>query len=160
MSMASRSRAPKGNQVWTVALITLSEPGSRLCRQLASGLKDAEVFVHAGVKGRMKAVRFDSVCRLTKEIFRRFDGLVFIVPCGVAVRAIAPWLQHKTTDPAVVVVDAGGRYAISLLSGHEGGANELAFRVGRLIGAEPVISTTTEAVKASKISRSHRTAKR
>ena len=51
----------------------------------------------------------------------KYDGLVYIAPCGVVVRAIAPFLEHKTKDPAVVVVDVGGRWAVSLLSGHEGG---------------------------------------
>ena len=53
-------------------------------------------------------------------------GLVYVVPVGVAVRAIAPLIRHKTTDPAVVAVNVGGRWAVSLLSGHEGGANQLA----------------------------------
>jgi cobalt-precorrin 5A hydrolase len=65
----------------------------------------------------------------------------------VAVRAIAPWIKHKKKDPAVVVVDAVGRFTISLLSGHEGGANALALTVGNILGAEPVITTTTEALK-------------
>ena len=90
---------------------------------------------------------FDSVCGLTAEIFARFTGLVYILPTGVAVRAIAPHAKHKTTDPAVVAMDVGGRWAVSLLSGHEGGANDLAVAVANAVGAEPIISTTTEAVK-------------
>jgi cobalt-precorrin 5A hydrolase len=69
------------------------------------------------------------------------------MPCGVVVRAVAPHLENKRTDPAIVVVDAGGRYAVSLLSGHEGGANDLAVKVANILGAEPVITTTTEALK-------------
>jgi cobalt-precorrin 5A hydrolase len=63
------------------------------------------------------------------------------------VRSIAPLLEHKATDPAVVAVDVGARFAVSVLSGHEGGANTLAYRVAAAIGATPVISTTTEALK-------------
>jgi cobalt-precorrin 5A hydrolase len=84
---------------------------------------------------------------LAGKLFQQYRKLVFIAPCGLVVRAIAPHLRHKTMDPAVVVVDAGGRYAVSLLSGHEGGANQLALQVANLIAAEPVISTTTEATK-------------
>ena len=73
--------------------------------------------------------------------------MVFAVPTGVAVRAIAPLIKHKKEDPAVVVLDVVGRFAISLLSGHEGGANDLALAVGNILGAEPVITTTTEALK-------------
>jgi cobalt-precorrin 5A hydrolase len=73
------------------------------------------------------------------------DGIVFVGPVGVMVRALAPHLQSKLTDPPVVVMDVLGRYAISLVSGHEGGANALALRVANLLGAEPVITTTTDA---------------
>lgn len=70
-----------------------------------------------------------------------------MAPCGVVTRALAPHLRHKTTDPAVVVVDAVGRFAVSLLSGHEGGANDLTMAVSNIIEAEPVITTTTETLK-------------
>jgi cobalt-precorrin 5A hydrolase len=100
------------------------------------------------LEGRQYRIgRFSRIADLTAELFHQCTGLVYIAPCGVVVRALAPHLKHKTTDPAVVVVDAGGRWAISLLSGHEGGANDLAVAVANCLGSEPVISTTTEAVK-------------
>ncbi len=130
------------------ALITLSKEGARLAAQLAAELGDARVFLHRGVpESTQGEERFESVAALTGEIFRRFGGLIYIAPCGVAVRAVSPHIGDKRTDPAVVVVDAGGRYAVSLLSGHEGGANDLALRVANILGAEPVITTTTEALK-------------
>jgi cobalt-precorrin 5A hydrolase len=114
---------------------------------LAAKLSACRVFVHDGVKEPMDAKRFPSIVKLTERLFGECQRLVYIAPCGVVVRAIAPCIQHKLTDPAVVVVDVGGRYAVSLLSGHEGGANALALEVANALGAEPVISTTTEAVK-------------
>lgn len=69
------------------------------------------------------------------------------MPCGIVVRAIAPLLRSKYDDPAVVVADVGARWVVSLLSGHEGGANELALTVANALGAEPVVTTTTEAVR-------------
>ena len=63
---------------------------------------------------------------------------------GIVVRVIAPYIKNKYTDPAVVVVDENERFAISLLSGHEGGANNLAIRVANSLGAEPVITTASE----------------
>ncbi|MFH0937936.1 MAG: cobalamin biosynthesis protein [Planctomycetota bacterium] len=90
---------------------------------------------------------FRSVLALTTEIFSRYHGLIYIAPCGVAVRAIAAHVKNKLADPAVVVVDAGGRFAISLLSGHEGGANDLALTISNILSAEPIISTTSEALK-------------
>jgi cobalt-precorrin 5A hydrolase len=91
--------------------------------------------------------RFAKIADLTAALFPVCRGLVYAAPCGVVVRAIAALLKDKRTDPAVVALDAGGRWAVSLLSGHEGGANDLAFAVANLTGAEPVITTTTEALK-------------
>ena len=135
----------------TSALIALSREAAQLAALVARALPDADVFVHetAAVPPHPRVTRFSSIMALTKRIFRAYDGLVYFAPCGVAVRAVAPHVRHKRSDPAVVVVDAGGRYAISLLSGHEGGANELGLSVANILGAEPVITTTTEALKTA-----------
>ncbi len=99
------------------------------------------------VTGDWAARPFAGIVELTENIFPQYRGLVYVAPCGVVVRALAGCLKHKTVDPAVVAVDVGGRWAVSLLSGHEGGANDLAVTVANILSAEPVISTTTEALK-------------
>lgn len=78
------------------------------------------------------------------EKFASSDALIFVSSCGIAVRSVAPFVKSKTSDPAVVVVDETGRFAISLLSGHLGGANALALRIAEGIGAAPVITTATD----------------
>ena len=73
------------------------------------------------------------------------DGLVLVCATGIAVRAIAPLLADKAADPAVVVVDDGGRFVVALTGGHQGGANVLAREVAELLGAQPVVTTATDA---------------
>lgn len=75
---------------------------------------------------------------------KRVDAIIFFCATGIAVRTIAPFLRHKSVDPAVLVIDETGKFCISLLSGHAGGANELAERIGSLLGAVPVITTATD----------------
>lgn len=76
--------------------------------------------------------------------FSTFDGFVFVGATGIAVRYIAPLLKSKDVDPAVLVMDEAGRYVISLVSGHLGGANRLSEIVSCGIGAIPVITTATD----------------
>jgi cobalt-precorrin 5A hydrolase len=90
------------------------------------------------------AIPFDRLTETVAEQFNPYDGHIFIMATGIVVRSIAPLLNHKTVDPAVVVVDDGGQFAISLTAGHLGGANLLAEQVALCLKATPVITSATD----------------
>ncbi|MGC4986195.1 precorrin-3B C(17)-methyltransferase [Streptomyces sp. DT193] len=86
------------------------------------------------------------VADAVRRAFAECDQVVCFLATGAVVRLVAPLLSDKGSDPGVVCVDEAGRFAVSLVGGHAGGANELAREVGELLGAEPVVTTATDAV--------------
>ena len=108
-------------------------------------INGVDFFVPAKIKNVSEPfIPFHFFAETFSENFNAYDGHICIMSTGIVVRILAPLIKHKTIDPAVVVIDDTGRYVISLLSGHLGGANKLAKQVADLIGAEPVITTATD----------------
>ena len=120
------------------AYLAFTEKGLALARRLAETLPGSVSRCGAG-EGRV------SLADWTAAQFARSDALIFVGAAGIAVRAIAPHCRSKAADPAVVVLDECGRFAIPLLSGHLGGANALAAQLAAACGAVPVITTATDA---------------
>ncbi len=125
-------------------VVALTPGAATLARRLAAELPGATCWLPAGLAEAGDCHRFTRVAEVAAEAFSRGENLVCIMAAGIVVRAIAPLLQGKDLDPAVVVLDEAGRFAISLLSGHLGGGNDLARTVAGLIGATPVITTATD----------------
>lgn len=143
-----------GRHSYDIAVIAISSAGSVLSLETAEKLRGSmfeyckctvDVFCFEKNKPDGAAAEsFSNVGELVARIFGKYDALIFVCACGIAVRAIAPHIRSKVTDPAVIVLDDCGKFAIPLLSGHIGGANALARRVAELIGAVPVITTATD----------------
>ncbi|QWV92863.1 cobalamin biosynthesis protein [Geomonas oryzisoli] len=127
-----------------VAIIAITANGASLGATLKGGLPQGTLFVlekHAA----SGAVPFsERVPALLARLWADFDGFVCLMATGIVVRSIALLLQGKEQDPAVVVMDEAGRFAISLLSGHLGGANALAAQCADFVGATAVITTATD----------------
>ena len=120
----------------TRAYLAFTETGLALAKRLAAALPGS--VARCGQDGT-------SLAEWTGVQFMQSDALIFVGAAGIAVRAIAPHCKSKTTDPAVVVVDECGRFAVPILSGHLGGANDLARAIATVCGAVPVITTATDA---------------
>lgn len=117
------------------AYLAFTERGLALAQQLAAACPGPVARCGAGGPG---------LDEWTAAQFAASDALIYIGAVGIAVRAIAPHCCSKAADPAVVVLDECGRFAVPLLSGHLGGANALARRLAAVCGAVPVITTATD----------------
>lgn len=130
-----------------IAVWALTSGGLALARRLAVQWPGAALLGTRRIADRSEGRPMQAFDRLTDAVaeqFHQFGGHLFIMATGIVVRAIAPHLRGKTIDPAVVVVDDRGRFAVSLVSGHIGGANRLARQAADLLGALPVITTATD----------------
>ena len=120
-----------------VSIIAFTDNGMEIAYKLSNSLSEANDvdFTRCG-KGALST--------WTEEHFSTNDALIFIGAIGIALRAIAPYIKTKTKDPAVVVVDELGQFSIPILSGHIGGANELALQIAEDLVSIPVITTATD----------------
>lgn len=120
-----------------VSIIAFTDNGMEIAYKLSNSLSETNDvdFTRCG-KGALST--------WTEEHFSTNDALIFIGAIGIALRAIAPYIKTKTKDPAVVVVDELGQFSIPILSGHIGGANELAIEISEILNAIPVITTATD----------------
>lgn len=137
-----------------IGVISFTENGKKLSERVFTGWKPECVFLYTKCKiesGRdtqqketfVQSIEGDTA-GWTGEQFAAGRALVFIGACGIAVRMIAPFVRDKLTDSPVIVMDEAGQFVIPILSGHVGGANELAMRIAEAAGAIPVLTTATD----------------
>ncbi len=138
-------RRPRNESKNKLALWSVTPNGRRLAEKLARELGAGDLYFSERIADKPGGgLRFGSLSRAVAQQFHRYQGHIFIMSAGIVVRVIAALLRGKTADPAVVVVDEQAVHAISLLSGHIGGANRLTKKVARILDARAVITTATD----------------
>ena len=139
-SFSTGYRDASSKETLKVSLIAFSDKGEQLSQTIADWLKleqNIEITdVYRCEEGGLNA--------WSAKHFRQDDALIYVGACGIATRAIAPYINHKTVDPAVIVVDELGKNVIPLLSGHIGGANKLSEVIADRLGANASITTATD----------------
>ena len=120
--------------------MTLTSGGNRLAEQISAQLADCRIFFCR-----------KSLASTLNQVWPEYDSLVFIMAAGIVVRAIQPYLRDKQIDPAVLVCDEKGDFVVSLLSGHMGGANELARLLAKISGGQAVITTASDVLNHTPI---------
>lgn len=123
------------------AIILTSEISFPIAQTIAGELDGTQIFSKSAIEG---VTHIDSIAECVKDIFNECESLIFIGAMGICVRSIAPYIKDKHTDPAVINIDSTGRYVVSVLSGHVGGANELTDRIAHIIGGESVVTTQSD----------------
>ena len=127
------------------AIWALTPNGADLARIIAAEIAGSTLFLSQKLPSTIdEAIHFSHLKAEVDRQFTRFSRHIFIMATGIVVRSIAAHLIHKTSDPAVVVCDEAGQFAVSLVSGHIGGANALAREVAQATGGQPVITTATD----------------
>ena len=119
-----------------IALVSLNKHGDIIGKKI-------EASIPIDVFSKSKIENFNIV-KISQKLMKVYESIIFVCSTGIAVRAISPFIKNKCEDPAVIVVDIMGKYVISLLSGHLGGANELSRKIAEIINAEAVITTATD----------------
>ena len=132
------------------AIVTLSQDGVALAQRVAQQLDDKVCHIYTKEKYAKQNMQvFDTdITTFFRSIMDQYDIICGIMATGIVVRAIAPNLDHKSSDPGILVIDTKGDYVISLLSGHLGGANDAARLLAKRMDAQAVITTGTD-VKGS-----------
>ena len=133
------------------AVISITRHGVALAGRIVAALPGAQLFApekfaaeaEAAAPGAAHTYASKTGTQLGK-LFADYDAIVAILSLGAMVRLIAPYLKSKETDPAVLVLDEGGKFAIPMLSGHLGGANALAGHLATALGAQAVLTTASD----------------
>ena len=129
-----------------VAILAITKNGIKIASTIKQLFPSWEIYAPKKLQDNtVSAIWYDDqTSTKIAELFSKYDGLVCLFSLGAVIRLIAPYLKDKKTDPAIIVIDDKASFVISALSGHLGGANELAEEIARKLGAIPVITTAAD----------------
>ena len=120
-----------------VAIVSVSDKGKNLAVTIKEKLDSDSTIIKTDLFHK-------NVKKYLKIAFYEYDAIIAVMASGILIRSIAPYIESKTSDPAVLNIDDNGNFVISTLSGHLGGANSLTNKIAALIGATPVITTSSD----------------
>lgn len=130
-----------------IAILSITQNGKKLGLKIKKEILNAHLYYvkKDAIEKESNVIYINKKLKeFVPDIFNEYDYIIFIMACGIVVRAIAPLLENKFLDPAILVCDEKGKNVISLLSGHIGGANEMTLYISSLIDSNPVITTATD----------------
>lgn len=134
-----------------IAIISITKHGSALARNLHREFPGSRLFISSKFRKEDDGQTVDyfdvPIAQLSETLFHQYDAIIYFVSLGAVVRTIARLLKDKKTDPAILSIDDKGKFVISVLSGHLGGANKLTQRIAELMWAVPVITTASDVGK-------------
>lgn len=120
-----------------IAIVTVTKKAENVAKRITEDLT-CDLYFHNQNENTKQVIH---------NIFSKYDAIICIMACGIAVRSISEVLKSKKTDPAVIVIDEAGTNVISLISGHIGGGNELTKKIAKILNANPVITTASDVSK-------------
>ena len=123
-----------------IAIVSVSKKGKNLAFDLKEKLNSDSTIIKTDLYHK-------NVKEIFPIVFQEYDAIIAVMASGILIRSIAPLLNSKVTDPAILNIDDNGNFVISTLSGHLGGANKLTNKISKLINATPVITTSTDVNK-------------
>ena len=123
-----------------IAIVSVSKKGKKLAFDLKEKLNSDSTIIKTDLYHK-------NVKEIFPIVFQEYDAIIAVMASGILIRSIAPLLNSKVTDPAILNIDDNGNFVISTLSGHLGGANKLTNKISKLINATPVITTSTDVNK-------------
>src|SRR5262249_43702094 len=131
------------------AILAITKNGISISKLLKNQFPSWKIFAPSKFSDNDLQVQWfeDSTMAKIGEIFKNHEAIICIFSLGAVIRLVAPHMKDKKTDPAVVVIDDAAKFAISTLSGHLGGANQLTEDIAKALGATPVITTAADVNK-------------